>query len=102
MIIKPWKKFENKTAKLFGGKRNKGSGNKWYAPGDVRSEKFLFENKQTSARSFRVSSKLWNKIYEEALFSYRIPVLAIQMPDIELIVISKEDFKNLLQDKDTA
>ena len=90
-----WKKFEKKTAKLFGGKRTKGSGNQWYSPGDIKSEKFLFENKQTENSSFGVSLKLWNKISDEALFSYRIPVLTLQIKDTKLVVLSEEDFKKL-------
>lgn len=91
-----WKQFEKDTAKNFKGKRNRGSGNRWYNPGDVKSEKFLFENKQTEKKSFAVSLKLWDKIYEEALFAFRIPILTLQIQNTKLVVLSEEDFKKLL------
>lgn len=93
---KPWEKFETKLAKDFNGKRNKGSGNQWNLPGDIKNSKFLIEAKQTSKKSFSITKKLWDKIYEEALFSKKLPILAIQLGDVELLVFDKNDALTLL------
>ena len=94
--MQKWKKLENNAAKEFKGKRNRGSGNRWYNPGDIRLDNFLIEAKQTERKSYSISKRTWDKIYEEALFSYRLPVMLLQIQDLELVVLSKEDFQKLI------
>lgn len=94
MKIPKWKRKEKKDAKDFGGKTNRGSGNFWSAPGDVKTDKYLLDSKFTKKQSYSISIKTWDKLYEEALFSYRIPILSLQLQDVELIVMSKQDFLN--------
>lgn len=96
--MKPWEKKEKKDAKDFGGTRVRGSGNQWNYPGDIASDKYLIEVKQTGKKSFGVSVELWDKISEEAAFSSdRIPLLSLLIQDTELIVLSKMDFLNILK-----
>lgn len=95
--MKKWEQKEKKDSKDFVGQRQKGSGNYWAKPGDVKTDTFLIEDKQTDKRSYSIKYDLWDKIYEEALFSYRIPLLSLQIQDLELIVLSKEDFLNLIK-----
>jgi len=99
--MKPrWKSFENQLAKAFSGKKTTGSGNRWYRPGDVlTSDHFLIEAKQTSKGSYSVSQKTWNKVANEALFAFRFPLLALQIQETNLIVLSLEDFLRLMEDK---
>lgn len=93
--MKKWVKKEKKDAKDFLGQRQKGSGNYWAKPGDVKSDTFLIDSKQTDKPSYSVTKKTWDKLYEEALFSYRIPLLSLIIQDLELVVLSKEDFMKL-------
>lgn len=86
------KKTEARIAKEFGGKRNRGSGNKWYNPSDIKSLIYLIESKETNKESFSIKRSVWEKLYEEALFSKKIPLLHIRIQDLELVVISKQDF----------
>ncbi len=81
------------------GSRVKGSGNQWSAPGDIKSKDFLFDSKITDNKSYSLTRETWDKLYEEALFSYRIPVLSVQIKDLELVVLAKEDFINLTTKK---
>ena len=101
--MKQWQKKEKKDAKLFDGKRTPRSGGLWFAKGDVRTDKYLIENKATAKESFSVSVPLWEKIEKEALLSHRLPLLSLEMGDdkLELIVLSKDDFLalNLLVNK---
>jgi hypothetical protein len=99
---KKWQLKEDSDAKDFNGKKNRGSGNKWYSPGDVRSETFLIESKQTDKKSYSLNKAKLNKIYEEALFSYKIPLMSIKIQDLDIIVIFKEDFDKLLQQKNQS
>ena len=96
---KKWQPKEDNDAKSFNGRRNRGSGNRWYAPGDVSSEKFLIESKQTEKKSYSLSKSKLNKIYDEALFSYKIPLMSIRIQDLDLVVMFKEDFDKFLQQK---
>ena len=94
---KAWETKEKKDAKVFNGKRMPRSGGFWSAKGDIKSEKYLIESKQTTKRSFSVSIDLWKKIEREALLSNRIPLLSIEMgkEKQELIVLSCDDFLTL-------
>lgn len=94
--MKKWELKEKSDAKTFGGRRVKGSGNQWSAPGDVKTDTFLIDSKQTEKNSYSISLKTWDKLCSEALFSYRIPLLSIQIKDKELIVMEKEDFLKLI------
>lgn len=96
--MKKWEKKEKSDAKTFSGKRVPGSGNGWSKPGDVKSAKFLVDSKQTEKKSYSISRETWDKLYEEALFSYRIPLLSLIIQDLELVVIAKEDFVSLVKE----
>jgi hypothetical protein len=91
-----WKKKERNDAKDFGGRQTKASGSQWFQPGDVRTSKYLIDSKYTDKMSYTITKKIWDKIYEEALFSYRTPMLSVQIQDLELVILSKEDFIKLL------
>lgn len=98
--MKKWEKKEKKDSKDFNATQHKGSGNFWAKPGDASNTTFLIESKQTSKKSYSVSKEILNKLYEEALFSYRIPILSILLQDIEVVVLWKEDFLKLTQKKE--
>ena len=90
--IKPWVKKELKDKRDFKGTRHKGSGNYWAKPGDVSTPDFLIDAKHTEHASYSITKKIWNKIYEEALFMKRIPILSLEIQTTELVVLSKSDF----------
>lgn len=98
--MKAWEKKEKKDAKDFGGHRQKGSGNTWAHPGDVSTAEFLVDSKQTNKKSYTITKEIWDKLYEEALFSYRYPVLSLIIQDLELVVLAKEDFMKLCHKKE--
>ncbi len=94
-MIKQWRKKEIKDAKDFGGKLTKGSGNYWSKPGDSKTKDFLIESKQTDKNSYSLNIFKWNKLSEESLFSFRLPLMSIKIKDTELVVLSKQDFIKL-------
>lgn len=95
--MKAWQKKEKNDKKSFGGRKSRGSGNYWSEPADIKSENFLIECKYTKNKSFSISIEKWQKIYDEALFSHRLPLLSIQIKDVEVVVLSKSDFLNLIK-----
>jgi hypothetical protein len=60
--------------------------------GDVRSEDLLIEAKCTAKASISITLSVWEKIRREAILDGRVPVLALQIQDRNLIVLDEEDF----------
>lgn len=97
--MKNWQKKERKDARDFGGRQTKSSGNQWSDPADIKTDRFLFDSKLTDNKSFSLTREIWDKLYEEALFAFKIPVLSVQIKDLELVVLAKDDFIRLTQKK---
>ena len=95
--MKNWEKKEKNDAKLFGGKRIKASGSLWYAPGDVKTDRFLIDSKDTSKDSFSLNKQKLQKLYDEGLFSYKIPMMSINISGMEVCVFFKDDVTSLLK-----
>ncbi len=97
---KKWELKEKSDAKTIGGNRVRGSGNLWYAPGDSSSDVYLQESKQTDKKSYSLSKKRLLKIYEEALFSYKVPLFSVKIQEVEVVLMFKEDWVRLADSKD--
>jgi len=95
--MKAWQKKERKDAKDFGGNLIKGSGNSWSKPGDSKNGKWLVESKQTDKDFYSLNFYKWMKISNEALFSFRLPLMSIKIKDIELVVMAKQDYLKLIK-----
>jgi hypothetical protein len=93
--MKKWELKEKSDAKMVGGKRVPGSGNKWNNPGDVKSDKYLIECKQTSNKSYSLTKEKLDKAYEEALFAYKIPLFSVKIQDIDVMIMFREDWEKL-------
>ena len=79
-------------AKTINGLPTAASGAFWSRKGDVRSEDYLVEAKTTQKGSFTLRKDVWEKIRKEALLDGRMPVMAVQIQDRNLVVIDEEDF----------
>jgi hypothetical protein len=95
--MRKWIKKENQDAKDFHGKRTPRSGGLWSFKGDIKSDRFLIESKQTEKKGFTITKKLWNKIYQEAIESRKLPLLSIQIDDVDIVVLDKNDLLMLLE-----
>lgn len=85
-------KQERRLAKTLDGKPTAASGAFWSRKGDVRSDGLLVEAKTTEKASYSIKKEIWEKIRKEALLDGRMPVLAIQIQDRNLVVLDEEDF----------
>ena len=80
------------------GKRNPGSGSKWYKKGDVRWPGFLVEAKMTGKKSMTLSAAVLGKIRKEAIIEGRTPILAIHLGGRDYILLEEGDFLQMLED----
>lgn len=81
-------KQEKSVAKDFNAKTVVASGALWGAKGDVRNDKFLIECKTTEKDYYSITTKVWEKIEEEALKDrMRTPLLIIDLQDRDRYVV---------------
>lgn len=84
--MKNWEKAQNRVAHLTGGKLVPFSG-KSRRKGDVATEDYLIEVKETSKDRFTITLDLLDKIYNEALIEKKSPVLVIEFSNKDLICL---------------
>lgn len=91
--MKPWEKQEKDLARRRGGARTRGSGSGWRQRQDVREGRsILWEAKYTAGMSISVKRVTWSELRKNAILSGAMPALALRIGDLDLVVISKEDF----------
>lgn len=79
---------EKSVAKDLNARVTVASGALWGMKGDVRNEKFLIECKTTEKDFYTISTKVWEKIEEEALKDrMRTPLLIIDLEDTDRYVV---------------
>lgn len=90
---------EARAAKAYGGKVQPASGaiNRFDLKADVKSDKFLVDDKTTSAESYRLEVKLWRKLSKEAWMNKRRPSIRIEFDaGLCLYVVDEMTFLNLI------
>jgi hypothetical protein len=88
-------KHEKRLEKKFGGQRTAASGAFWSRKGDVRTDDLLIEHKWTGKKSFTVKSEVLEKIFIEAIFDGRIPVLGFHLNGQDYVILGEEDFHDM-------
>lgn len=93
-VKKRSQKQEKSVAQKFGGKVTAASGALWGMKGDVRNDKFLIECKTTEKDFYTLTSKVWEKIQEEAIKDHmRTPLMIIDLKDKDRYVVFRpKDF----------
>jgi len=91
--MKEWQKQEKGIAKRRGAVQTRGSGSGWRQRNDLREGRsILWEAKQTDGKSISVSKAVWNDLRTNAILRGAMPALDIQIGDLGLVVISRDDF----------
>ena len=91
--MKEWEKQERDLARRRGGVRTRGSGSGWRQRQDVREGRsILWEAKQTAGVSITISLAVWSQLRKNAMMEGAMPALAIRLGDVDLVVISQDDF----------
>jgi hypothetical protein len=98
-IMKKSRKQENRSAKIYKGSRNAGSGSGWLRKNDVRSHKFLIENKLTNnAKSYSVKLQELNELTQRAVLEDRTAVLQFDIGGKHFVVLNEDDFIAMAED----
>lgn len=98
-IMKSSRKQEDRSAKIYKGSRNAGSGSGWLRKNDVRSHKFLIENKLTNnAKSYSVKLQELNELTQRAVLEDRTAVLQFDIGGKHFVVLNEDDFIAMAQD----
>lgn len=93
-------KSEKAAAAKFGGHRQIASGALHFAKGDIKTERYLIEDKITRGDSFTLTSALWDKIRKEALHARKRPLFRITLGNGKTVVVAQEDdFLELLNNQ---
>lgn len=96
-INKRSKKQEKKTADLYRGSRNPGSGSGWLRKNDVRSLSILFENKfTTNAKTITIKEVDLRELRERAIIEDRLPVLQFDLAGRRYIILNEDDFLTMI------
>jgi len=94
--MKPWEKQEKGIAKRRGGVPTRGSGSGWRQRNDVREGRsILWEAKYTAGESISVKRSVWLDLRKNAILGGAMPALDIQIGELGLVVISRDDFDAL-------
>lgn len=81
-------KQEKSVAKSFNARPTVASGALWGMKGDVRNDKFLIECKTTEKDYYSITTKVWEKIEDEALKDrMRTPLLIVDLQDTDRYVV---------------
>lgn len=100
-IMKASKKQENRSANVYRGSRNAGSGSGWLRKNDVRSEHLLIENKLTeNTKSYTIKAKDLTELTQRAILDDRLPVLQFDLGGRHYVVLNEDDFLTLLGNLD--
>lgn len=89
---------ENRLALLMQGVVTPGSGNQWFAKGDVSTEHELIEAKITAFDSFTLKLKELRKIRGEAVMEGKRPVFFITFASsthADYVVLEDSDYQEL-------
>lgn len=98
-INKASKKQENRSADVYKGSRNAGSGSGWLRKNDVRSENILIENKLTNnLKSYTVKHKELVDLTQRAILEDRLPVLQFDLGGKHYVILNENDFLCLIAD----
>ena len=98
-IMKASRKQEDRSAKVYRGSRNAGSGSGWLRKNDVRSYKFLIENKLTdNKKSYSVKLQDMVELTQRAILEDRTPVLQFDVGGKHYVVLNEHDFITMAED----
>lgn len=90
-------KQEKRTAKNYRGSRTVSSGAVWFSKNDVRTEKFLIENKFTNnAKSYTVKFDELKDVVTRAVLEGRIPVLQFDLGGRQFVILVEDDFLEMI------
>ncbi len=96
-IMKASKRQENRSAKIYKGSRNAGSGSGWLRKNDVRTHELLIENKLTSnLKSYSIKASELVDLTQRGILEDRLPVLQFDLGGKHYVILNESDFQMLV------
>lgn len=92
--------YEKKLAKLVGGRLQPGSGNMWFAKGDISTRAVKWWLKHTGKLSFTISKAILNEAIEAANKDGSIPAWAFDIAGEDFILMRGNDFRMLQEEEE--
>jgi hypothetical protein len=93
---------EKRTATTYGGQVNVMSGAGWMRKADVRTERYLIENKTSVskvAKSYSVKAIDLRDLRKQAAKEGRVPILQFDLGGHRYVVLDEDDFLEEISDK---
>lgn len=91
-------KHEKRLASKHEGQVSAGSGSFWSRKNDVRSSLLLIEHKYTAAlKGITIKAHWLVDLWSNAISEGRIPVLAFHLAGRDYVILSEDDFDELLE-----
>lgn len=87
---------EKRTARLYGGQRQPGSGSGWARKGDVKTQIVLIENKRTDAKQITLKAVDLDKIWREGWAEGKIPALSLEISGRSWVMLPEADLLELI------
>jgi hypothetical protein len=95
--LKASRKQEEETAKAYDGRRQPGSGSGWVHRNDVRSDRFLIEDKRTdNERSITIKADDLRELRINATRLDKVGVLEFYLGGHNYVVLHRDDFSGYL------
>lgn len=91
---------EKRTAKEYDGAQNYRSGAGWVKKGDVRTDRFMIENKlrmKPDAKSYTLNATTMRDLVRQATLEGRIGLLQLDLGGKRYVVLSESDFLDLIE-----
>lgn len=96
-IMKASKRQENRSAKIYKGSRNAGSGSGWLRKNDVRTHDLLIENKLTNnEKSYSIKAKELQELTQRAILEDRLAVLQFDLGGRHYVILNEDDFQEII------
>jgi hypothetical protein len=87
-----WSKFEEKVAHDFKARTTPGSGNQWFAKGDVVGKDFTVSCKSTARDSFSLKNSDWKEVDKIAASNGTWPTMALEVNGKKYVVMDYDSF----------
>lgn len=93
------KRSEKRAAIFLGGKVQPASGaiNRFDLKGDVKTERFLVDDKTTTLKSFSINFDTWKKLSGEAWMNKKRPLMRIESENHTLYVMDEMTMEELIR-----
>ena len=96
-IMRASKKQEKRSAKIYKGSRNAGSGSGWLRKNDVRTHELLIENKLTNnLKSYSIKSSELIDLTQRGVLEDRLPVMQFDLGGRHYVILNEADFQMLV------